>query len=132
MNIVSKFIESFIVNFKTLFMGTLGSTLPTSSYSSGSLTTLTGTASMHDTENTDANPLLGSTVITTGSAVIGSVQDVKKEMNMNQETVSAYIESMNQDELKTLMNCLEKMVEELPYKEEAKTLTKTINNNYKI
>ena len=115
MNYITNFIINFAHSFGELLEGTFGSlfstssgslesTLPTVTTGVGTTTVIGG--SMETSEDGLSNETLGTSSITTGSAVVSAANN-NIELDVDLNTTQSYVESMSDEELEEFICKLE-------------------------
>ena len=118
---------NYIVNFVNLLIGKLGSSIAPSSLSASTHLAATGTF-LDGIDNLDDNSLAGTTTMSVASAVTSAANEAYDQSTYALNTTQAYVQSLNQEELKCFIAKLEdyQVVEEQV--ESPKVLSRTITH----
>ncbi len=118
---------NYLTNFLNLLLGYLGGSLSPSSMSSGLNLTATS-ASVKGADNIAGDhPFLGTTTVSSASAVTTAASEAYNQTNYEINTSQAYVQSLNEDELKNFIGSLEEydiQINDLEYSN-PKVLSKT-------
>lgn len=117
---------NYIVNFINLLVAKLGGSIAPSSLSASTHLAATGTF-FEGVDNLDDNSLFGSTTISAASAVTSAANEAYEQSNYEIHTSQAYVQALNEKELKYFIGELENYQVEEVKMDNPKILSRTIN-----
>lgn len=117
---------NYIVNFINLLVAKLGGSIAPSSLSSSTHLAATGTF-FDGFDNLDDDSLAGTTTISVASAVTSAANEAYDQSQYNMSASQAYVQALNEKELKYFIGELENYQVEEVKMDNPKILSRTIN-----